>query len=361
MTLVKNYPKSDKVCCVYAEAGPASRECDITVCPARANILRWIVTTLTDSKSSALSRSQLTMLPQITGPENENIEVGEMEKDSPVVVDSSLQSLARSWSRAASFPVAELMPFDQQTVQIPSLGSRRASNAYSCMTEEKPSVLDDSKSDFFTWSLLVEDASRISVGADRFSRPSCDVVDRLYSAVDETTSLLKRPLPSVQELHRTRSSFPQTVFNTINLILGIGFLGMPLAFRHAGLLPGLLVFTASAVVTLWTARMIERCLNHDRGLKTYGDLACAACGPWARVVVTMLVAIELTTASVGQIILFSDGIKTFLGGQTAAVWKVVCGAAFIPLSCAPLRLLGVSSALSVFCFFISKTESLTTD
>ena len=290
------------------------------------------------------------MLPQITGPDCEDVEVGEMEKDSAEPVDSSFQSLARSWSRAASFPVAELMPFDQQTLLAPSPLSRRASNAYSCMTEtEKAPVLDGSNAGL-SWSLLVEDAR-----ADKFSRPAYDAADRLFSAIDETTALLSKPLTSAHALHRSRSSTPQTVFNLINLTLGIGFLGIPLALKHAGLLPGLLIFTASAVVTLWTARMIERCLNHDPGLRTYGDLACAAFGPRARVVVTMLVAVELTTASVGQIILFSDGIKILLGGQTDAVWKVICGAAFIPLSFAPLRYLGVSSALSVFCFFISKS------
>ena len=299
------------------------------------------------------------MLPQITAPDPDYMEVDEMEKDSSEVVESSMQSLAQSWSRAAGFPVGPLMPFDQQALGNPQR-SRRTSHAYSCMTEtEKPSIPEDPKSDSLTWSLYVENAGRVSVRADTFSRPSYDAAERLYSAIDETTSLLKGPLPSTGELHPTRSTFAQTVFNIINLILGVGFLGMPLAFKHAGLLPGLLMFTASALVTLWTARMIERCLNHDSTLKTYGDLACAACAPWARIVVTLLVAIELTTASVGQIILFSDGVKTLLGGQTDAVWKVICGAAFIPLSCAPLRYLGVSSALSVFCFFISKLKSST--
>ena len=300
------------------------------------------------------------MLPHITGPDCEDMEVGDLEEETPKTVDSGLQSLARSLSRAASFPVAELMPFDQQTLWGSSPLSPRPSNAHSCMTEiEKPPTLDDFGTGL-TWSLLSEDGQHISVKADQFSRPSCDAADRLSSTINETTSLLKGPVPSVAELRLTRSSFSQTIFNLINLTLGIGLLGMPLAFKQIGLLQGLLVLVASAVVTLWTARMIERCLNHDSGLRTYGDLACAAFGPRARIAVTLLVAVELTTASVGQIILFSDGIKTLLGGQTDAVWKVICGAAFIPLSCAPLRYLGVSSALSVCCFFISKVQSFAT-
>jgi Transmembrane amino acid transporter protein len=287
------------------------------------------------------------------------MEVVEVENDSLEVMDSSLQSLARSWSRAASFSVSPLIPFDQETLRRSCQRPRRASLASSCTTEvEKPSVFGDSKSDFLTWSLLVEDASHIPTRIDQFSGGlSNDAAERLPPAIDETTSLLKGVVPSARKLYLARSSSAQTVFNMINLILGVGILGLPLAFKHAGLLLGLLLFTGSAVVTLWTARIIERCLNHDHAIKSYGDLACAACGPWARVAVTVLVAIELTSASVGQIILFADGVKTLFAGQSDAVWKVICGAAFIPLSFAPLRYLGVSSALSVFCFFISKPES----
>jgi hypothetical protein len=97
--------------------------------------------------------------------------------------------------------------------------------------------------------LLVEDASDIPARIDRFSGGlSNDAAERLPPAIDETTSLLKGVVPSARKLYLARSSLAQTVFNMINLILGVGILSLPLAFKHAGLLLGLLLFTGSAVV-----------------------------------------------------------------------------------------------------------------
>ena len=281
-----------------------------------------------------------------------------------LAVYGSLQSLTRSWSRAASITASPLGPHDQQARLRHSQSRRRLSFASdSTVTTAGGRFSNDDASQSDPWgrrwsSTTTENPSLAGPRDDGISRvKSIDATRASRHSLDENSALLtKRPQPT-RELHTTHSTFAQTVFNMMNLILGMGLLGLPLAFRNAGLLFGLVLFIWSAMTTMWTARMIGKCLVHDSDIDSFAAFAYAAYGPRARIAVMVLVAIELAAASIGQIILFADGAQLFVEGSSDVMWKVLCGVAFIPLSCAPLRYLGFSSALSVFCFLASKRKS----
>ncbi len=279
------------------------------------------------------------------------------ETDMPAVC-GSLQSLTRSWSRAASISASPLVPHDQQLLLRYSQSTQRSSFASDSTTAAGGRFSNDDAPQSDLWGGRWSTTKNAHLeGPNDYGTSGVKFIDATRQSppsIDEGITLLTRLPQSASELCTRHSTFAQTVFNTMNLILGMGVLGSPLAFKHAGLLFGLLLFTWSAVTTLWTARMIDKCLDQDSSIESFADLAFAACGHRVRVAVMVLVAVELTAASVGQINLFADGARAFIEGSSDVTWKVFCGVAFVPLSCAPLRYLGISSALSVFCFFAGK-------
>lgn len=70
-----------------------------------------------------------------------------------------------------------------------------------------------------------------------------------------------------------QSTLPQTVFNSVNTLIGVGLLSLPLALRHAGWVIGLIFLCFAAIVTSYTAKLLSVCLEVDQSLITYADLA----------------------------------------------------------------------------------------
>jgi len=54
--------------------------------------------------------------------------------------------------------------------------------------------------------------------------------------------------------------------------VGIGLLSLPLAFRYSGWILGGLILTLCGLVTLYTARILARCMEVDPSLITYADI-----------------------------------------------------------------------------------------
>jgi solute carrier family 32 (vesicular inhibitory amino acid transporter) len=146
-----------------------------------------------------------------------------------------------------------------------------------------------------------------------------------------------------------QSTLPQTVFNSVNTLIGVGLLSLPLGIKYAGWLVGLLFLALSAIVTSYTAKLLSVCLDIDPSLITYADLAYVSFGPKARIVTGFLFSIELIAACVALVILFADSLDLLIPGWGIIEWKVVCGVLLVPLNFAPLRLLSFSSILGILC------------
>ncbi|KAJ5584076.1 uncharacterized protein N7459_003876 [Penicillium hispanicum] len=144
-----------------------------------------------------------------------------------------------------------------------------------------------------------------------------------------------------------QSTVPQTVFNSVNVLIGIGLLSLPLAMKHSGWLLGLLFLAYSAVTTSYTAKILAKCLDVDRTLVTYADLAYISFGHQARVVTSILFCLELLGACVALVVLFADSLYALVPGLSILQWKIVCGIVLVPLNFLPLRFLSVTSILGV--------------
>lgn len=152
-----------------------------------------------------------------------------------------------------------------------------------------------------------------------------------------------------------QSTLPQSVFNSINAIIGVGLLSLPLAFKMSGWVFGLIILTLTAGVTAHTAKLLAKCMEYDAGLITYSDLAYVSFGTRARVIVSFLFTIELIAACVALVILFSDSLALLLPGVAGVnFWKCVCAGVTLILNALPLRWLSYTSIIGIFSTFCSK-------
>ncbi|CAM1510326.1 Fc.00g006610.m01.CDS01 [Cosmosporella sp. VM-42] len=149
-----------------------------------------------------------------------------------------------------------------------------------------------------------------------------------------------------------QSTLPQSVFNSINAIIGVGLLSLPLAFKLSGWILGLLILTFTAGVTSHTGKLLAKCMDYDPSLITYSDLAYVSFGPRARVIVSALFTLELIGACVALVILFADSLDLLLPGLASVnIWKYIAAGLVLMLNALPLRLLSYTSIIGIFSTF----------
>ncbi|KAE9965287.1 hypothetical protein BLS_007732, partial [Venturia inaequalis] len=148
-----------------------------------------------------------------------------------------------------------------------------------------------------------------------------------------------------------QSTLPQTVFNSVNTLIGVGLLSLPLAIHYAGWVIGTVFFVFSAIATQYTAKLLAKCLDVDSSLITFADLAYVSFGHRARVIVSLLFTVELIGANVALIVLFGDSLDALIDGYGVVAWKVFSAFILIPLAFLPLRLLSFTSILGILATF----------
>ncbi|KAI9470570.1 MAG: transmembrane amino acid transporter protein-domain-containing protein [Benjaminiella poitrasii] len=155
-----------------------------------------------------------------------------------------------------------------------------------------------------------------------------------------------------------KSSFTQTIFNSINILIGIGILALPLGFKCAGWAIGLSVFVFCCGLTNYTAKLLQKCLDIDPESKTYGDMGALAFGLKGRIWVTALFITELITSSVALVVLLGDGIDSLFPGFTLKETRLISFVILTPMLFLPIRhlsytsLLGIISAFSIIIVII---------
>ena len=305
---------------------------------------------------------------------------------------NSIDNFARSWQRASLFP--EIAPQRRGSTVMSTDGEResrdeeeaphnksllrqqlQASQAEGSAIQdtEDPAVRESRHS--VTSRLLDphEDAFPRSYGtsygtiSSRFNESSRRNAARLFSENQtgraplqdkESEPLLIKPVQredgSQAHMVVGQSTLPQTIFNSVNVLIGVGLLSLPLAIRYSGWVVGMLFLGFSAAVTAYTAKLLAKCLDVDPSLVTYADVAYVSFGPKARIFTSLLFSLELVAACVALIVLFADSLDALIGGWSIVGWKIFCGVILIPLNFVPLRLLSITSILGILCALGSK-------
>jgi len=154
-----------------------------------------------------------------------------------------------------------------------------------------------------------------------------------------------------------QSTLPQTIFNSTNVLIGVGLLSLPMGIKYAGWLCGMVFLLFSALVTAYTAKKLAQCMDVDASLITFADLAFVSYGQKARFATSVLFMLELLAACVALVVLFADTLDILIPGLGVVGWKIICGLLLIPLNFAPLRMLSFSSVIGIISCFCSKLFS----
>lgn len=131
---------------------------------------------------------------------------------------------------------------------------------------------------------------------------------------DETRPLLAPALKIIEEPRWTpHSTFSQTIFNAVNILMGIGLLSLPFAFRLTGWVLGLSMLFLFAAMTRKTAGTVAKCLDAPvpsslpfKTSCTFGDFGEVAFGLQGRGFISVVFVLELFAASVALVILTAD-------------------------------------------------------
>ncbi|QLQ81066.1 hypothetical protein HG537_0E04210 [Torulaspora globosa] len=162
-----------------------------------------------------------------------------------------------------------------------------------------------------------------------------------------------------------QSTAPQTIFNSINVLIGIGLFALPLGLKHAGWVLGSALLLILACGTFCTAELLSRCLDTDPTIMSYADLGYAAFGRRGRALISCLFTLDLLGSGVSLIILFGDSLNALFPSHSSNFFKVVglfavTPAIFIPLNIlSNISFLGIMSTIGtvfliIFCGFYKK-------
>lgn len=150
-----------------------------------------------------------------------------------------------------------------------------------------------------------------------------------------------------------QSTVYQTIFNSTNVLIGVGLLSLPMGIKYAGWICGMIFLALSALVTAYTARLLAKCMDVDAGLITFADLALVSYGPKARAWVSVLFTMELVAACVALVVLFADTLDLLLPGYGVNQWKILCAIILLPLQFLPMQMLSFTSVIGIVsCFSI---------
>ncbi|KZO96226.1 hypothetical protein CALVIDRAFT_515013 [Calocera viscosa TUFC12733] len=143
------------------------------------------------------------------------------------------------------------------------------------------------------------------------------------------------------------STFGQSLFNCIAILLGIGVLSESMAFAYAGWVGGFVLLVLYGILTCYTAKILVRIMALDARIMSYADIARVAFGPRSIWLTVSMFCLELFTLSVILVLLFSDTLHELFPAISSDLWKIIGLAFVLPTCFLPLNLLAFTSILGI--------------
>lgn len=173
---------------------------------------------------------------------------------------------------------------------------------------------------------------------------------------DESTSLLRRSSRASSLISgRGESTVQQTIFNSMNILIGIGILSLPFGFRLSGWVLGTIILATCSYITAETAKMLGKILKKYPSLNSYGDIAeltgqeAKIGAKAAHLAVTIIFVIDLFGALVEMVILFGDSLSIVYPNISQPIYKLILITVSFFLSFLLLSALSFLSLLGLIC------------
>jgi len=161
-----------------------------------------------------------------------------------------------------------------------------------------------------------------NAGAD----PSTEVIEVSENEDNENALLIPKP-----EDLETKSTFTQSCFNSVNVLMGIGLISFPFAFYLTGWLVGVIMLVFFALLTMHTAKLLGKCMRINN-LTNYSEIGYAAYGKKGYVFISLFFSFELFACSVSLIILIADSLVALFPGLNGTMIKVLSFFLITPLT-----------------------------
>ncbi|KAK0481187.1 transmembrane amino acid transporter protein-domain-containing protein [Armillaria luteobubalina] len=144
-----------------------------------------------------------------------------------------------------------------------------------------------------------------------------------------------------------KSTFGQTLFNSIAVLLGVGMLAQPLAFAYAGWLMGTILLVSFGFISCYTAKILARIIRSEPHLKLYTDIGRRAFGTRPTLVISIAFFLELFLLSVLLVTLYADSLESLIPAYSSATYKILVLVILIPTLFFPLSVLSYTSILGI--------------
>jgi len=175
-------------------------------------------------------------------------------------------------------------------------------------------------------SYVDEATTELKPESDVIGDPSTEVIDVSGNEENENTTLLPKP----EELEK-KSTFTQSCFNSVNVLMGIGLISFPFAFYLTGWIVGVVMLVSFALLTMHTAKILGKCMKINN-LTNYSEIGYAAYGKKGYVFISLFFSFELFACSVSLIILIADSLVALFPGLNGTMIKVLSFFLITPLT-----------------------------
>lgn len=144
------------------------------------------------------------------------------------------------------------------------------------------------------------------------------------------------------------STAAQTIFNSVNTLMGIALLTLSFGFRLTGWVLGVVMLVLTAAISAYTAKVLGRVLSKNPQLATYGDIARLYGGRGFQAAATATFTVDLLGALLSLVILFADSFVSLFPYDGAAFYfKVLIVVVTFFMSFAPLRVVSIVSLTGI--------------
>ncbi|CAG8759425.1 3558_t:CDS:2, partial [Racocetra persica] len=156
-------------------------------------------------------------------------------------------------------------------------------------------------------------------------------------------------------LSQPKANLAQSIFNFCNVLMGIGILSLPLAFKYSGWIIGFSLLVFCMGVTNYAARLLIICLEykgehkdeHKDKLYTYPDIAEVAYGKVVKLVILALFGLELILMAVASVNLIGDCLNTIYPDISIVSLKIISWMVLVPLTLIDIKYLSYVSCLGI--------------
>ncbi|KAK9760136.1 hypothetical protein K7432_016145, partial [Basidiobolus ranarum] len=156
------------------------------------------------------------------------------------------------------------------------------------------------------------------------------------------------PAPHECEVYdEPTSTFSQSVFNAVNVLMGLGILSLPYGFKITGWVLGLFMLLCFCLLTRYTAVLLRKCLDTNPSMLSLSDVGYAAFGNKGRITMAVLLVAELLAASVALLMVFADSIHALYPSSNINLLKVIGILVLIPSTWVPLGILAYTSIIGI--------------